>query len=147
MNILYFIPLEYYCFAHVGVANKLYEVQISGLWVLGTVNNTTQILLLHYHSLLVTRLLHATRGDAGLTAHRRIFVPTHIAGAITLRAKQMTAKRKRRKYLLCTVCSYNKWKLKQHIWKNQSPIYNLQCHISSVYWKQQGSSLHLYLIH
>jgi hypothetical protein len=91
-----------------GFANELYEVQPSGLWVPGTVNNTTQILLLHYHSLLVTQLLHTTRGDAGLTAHKQIFIPKHIAGAITLRAKQMKAKRKRRKYFLCIVRSYNK---------------------------------------
>jgi len=42
------------------VANELIEVQISGLCVLGTVNNTTRILLLHDHSLMVTRLLEAT---------------------------------------------------------------------------------------
>ena len=81
----------------VGVANELYEVQISGLWVLRTVNNTSGILLLHYHSLLVTQLLDATRDDNVGTANRRIFVPTRIAGTITLGAKQMRAKRKRRK--------------------------------------------------
>jgi len=82
----------------VGVANELYEVEIPGLWVLGTANNATLILLLHYHSLLVTQLLEATRGDAGLTAHSILdnlwhtattLFHKHIARAITLRAKQM----------------------------------------------------------
>ena len=43
-----------------GFANELYEVQISGLLVLGTVNNTTRFMLLHNHSLLVAWLLDAT---------------------------------------------------------------------------------------
>ena len=67
-----------------GFASELYEVQISGLWVLGTVSNTTRHLLLHYQSLLVTRLLDATSGEAGLTANSDYFVPKHIARAITM---------------------------------------------------------------
>jgi hypothetical protein len=58
-----------------GFANELYEVQISGLLVLGTVNNTTRFMLLHNHSLLVTWLLEATRGDVGLTAQGESLFP------------------------------------------------------------------------
>ena len=89
-------------------ASELFVVQISGLWVLGTVKHNTIPVATLTPTAPVTRLCWTA------TTQATTVVPTHIARAITLRAKQMKAKRKRRKYLLCTVCSYKKLKQLVH---------------------------------
>jgi len=100
----------YYLF---GFASELYLVHISGLWVLGTVKHNT--ILAATWTLLVTRLCWTLPHRLLWSDCTHCCYSSHAqARAITLSAKEMRAKRKRRKYLFCTVCSFNKWKLKHY---------------------------------